>query len=352
MQVVYDETMLEEFMEKAIEVSPDHPVLIDKFLDDASEVDVDAICDGKMCVIGGIMEHIEEAGIHSGDSAMVLPPFSLKKCIVEQITDATKKMALSLNVIGLLNIQFAVKDDIIYVLEVNPRASRTVPFVSKTIGVPLAKLATRIMLGKSLSGLGFVKEPELNYFAVKESVFPFNRFSNVDAVLGPEMRSTGEVIGIDRTFEMAYAKSQLAAGQILPLEGNVFVSVQDKHKDLVYNVAKGLSEIGFKIIATKGTGKFLSEKGLDVKIIGKLYESERPNIIDYIKNNQVNLIINTPTGKNPKRDIVSIRTIAVHKNIPLITTIRGAIATMQAIKKMKENKMDVMDIKMYHTLNS
>ncbi|MCM8817296.1 MAG: carbamoyl-phosphate synthase large subunit [Candidatus Omnitrophica bacterium] len=350
MQIVYDEIMLKEFMERAIEVSPDHPVLIDKFLDDASEVDVDAICDGKMCVIGGVMEHIEEAGIHSGDSAMVLPPFSLKNQIVEQIKDATKKIALALDVRGLLNIQFAVKDDKIYILEVNPRASRTVPFVSKTIGVPLAKLATKIMLKSTLMEIGFTKDPSLNYYAVKESVFPFNRFQNVDAVLGPEMRSTGEVIGIDKTFEMAYAKSQLAAGQILPLQGNVFISVQDKHKPLVYNVAKGFSELGFKIIATKGTGRFLAEKGLDVKVIGKLYESERPNVIDYIKNNQIQLIINTPTGKNPKRDIVSIRTIAVHKNIPLITTIRGAIATMLAIKKMKEKELDVLDIKTYHML--
>ncbi len=350
MQVVYDDDSLEEFMHKAIEVSPDHPVLIDKFLDDAAEVDVDAICDGKECVIGGIMEHIEEAGIHSGDSAMVLPPFSLKKNIVDRIREATKRLALSLNVVGLINIQFAVKDDMIYVLEVNPRASRTVPFVSKTVGVPLAKCATKIMLGKNLESLGFLKEIIPNYFAVKESVFPFNRFSNVDAVLGPEMRSTGEVIGIDKTFEMAYAKSQLAAGQTLPLSGNVFISVKDKHKPLIYPVAKGFAELGFKIIATKGTGNFLAKKGIDVTFVGKLYESERPNVIDYIKNNQIQLIINTPTGKKPVKDMVSIRTIAVHRGIPLITTVRAAVATMVAIRKMKEGIIEVRDIKNYHRM--
>lgn len=350
MQIVYDGESLEEFVGKAIEASPYHPVLIDKFLDDAAEVDVDAICDGEKCVIGGIMEHIEEAGIHSGDSAMVIPPFSLKESVVDEIIIATKKLALSLNIVGLLNIQFAVKDDEIYILEVNPRASRTVPFVSKTIGVPLAKLATKIMLGKSLSELQFEKEVKLNYFAVKESVFPFNRFSNVDAILGPEMKSTGEVIGIDKTFEMAYAKSQLAAGQKLPLGGNVFISVQDKHKGLIHPVAKEFQNLGFKIIATRGTGRFLSEMGLDVKIAGKLYESERPNIIDFIKNNQIQLIINTPSGKKPKKDIISIRTIAVHRDIPLITTIRAAYATVLAIKKLKEGKIEIRDIKEYYNM--
>ncbi len=348
MQIVYDEDSLEEFMKKAIEVSPGHPVLIDQFLEDAAEIDVDAICDGKTCVIGGIMEHIEEAGIHSGDSAMVLPPFSLKKAIVREIEDATKKLSFSLNVIGLLNIQFAVKDDVLYVLEVNPRASRTIPFVSKTIGVPLAKLATKVMLGKSLKELRFDKEVDLEYYAVKESVFPFNRFGNVDAVLGPEMRSTGEVIGIDRTFEMAYAKSQIAAGQILPLSGNVFISVNDRHKENIVDVAEGFLEMGFNIIATKGTGRFLSERNIKTTVVGKIYESERPNVIDYIKNNQIQLIINTPSGKKPKSDIISIRTIAVQRNIPLITTVRAAKATVLAIRKLKKGQMEVKSIKEYY----
>lgn len=352
MEIVYDDSTLEEFMGKAIKVSPDQPVLIDKFLEDAVEVDVDAISDGKICVIAGIMEHIEEAGVHSGDSAMVLPPYSLKKEIIEEIKNSTKELALALNIYGLINIQYAVKNHEIYVLEVNPRASRTIPFVSKVIGVPVAKLATKIMIGKTLKELGFEKEKELNYFAVKESVFPFNRFSNVDAVLGPEMKSTGEVIGIDKSFEMAYAKSQLAAGQILPLSGNVFVSVKDKDKPAIYPVAKGLSETGFQIYASKGTGEFLKKKGLEVKIIPKVYEGERPNIVDYVKNNSIQLIINTPSGKKPKRDIVSIRTIAVQRNVPLITTIPGAKATLYAIKKLKTSQIEVKAITDYHRQNS
>ncbi len=350
MEIVYDEISLKEYIEKAVEVSPEHPILIDKFLEDAIEVDVDAICDGKICVIGGIMEHIEEAGVHSGDSAMVLPPYSLKKEIIDEIKEATKKIAISLNIIGLINIQFAVKNSKVYVLEVNPRASRTIPFVSKTIGVPLAKLATKIMIGKKLKKLGFEKEVNINYFAVKESVFPFNRFGNVDAVLGPEMKSTGEVIGIDETFEMAYAKSQIAAGQILPTEGNVFISVKDKDKPAIYQIAKGFSELGFKIYATKGTGNYLNQMGINVKIIPKVYEGERPNIVDYIKNNEINLIINTPSGKKPKKDIISIRTLAVQRNIPLITTIPGAKATLYAIKKLKEKEIEVREIKEYYRM--
>lgn len=350
MEIVYDDESLEEFIEKAAEVSPEHPILIDKFLEDAIEVDVDAICDGELCVIGGIMEHIEEAGVHSGDSAMVLPPYSLKKEIIEEIKESTKKLALSLKIMGLINIQFAVKNDKIYVLEVNPRASRTIPFVSKAIGVPLAKLATKIMIGKNLKELGFEKEVKINYYAVKESVFPFNRFGNVDAVLGPEMRSTGEVIGIDESFEMAYAKSQLAAGQILPKSGNVFISVKDKDKEAIYPIAEGFKKIGFNIFATKGTGKFLIERGIDVKIIPKVYEGERPNIVDYIKNNQIHLIINTPSGKKPKKDIVSIRTIAVQRNIPLVTTIPGAKATLEAIKKLKEREIEVKEIREFYRM--
>ncbi|HOM27452.1 MAG TPA: carbamoyl-phosphate synthase large subunit, partial [bacterium] len=347
MEIVYDETTLKEYIEKATEVSPEHPILIDKFLEDAIEVDVDAICDGKVCVIGGIMEHIEEAGIHSGDSAMVLPPYSLKKEIIEEIKESTKKIALSLNIVGLINIQYAVKNDIVYILEVNPRASRTVPFVSKTIGIPLAKLATKIMIGKTLKELGFKKEVDINYYAVKESVFPFNRFGNVDAVLGPEMKSTGEVMGIDKTFELAYAKSQIAAGQKLPLSGKVFISVKDKDKPHIISIAKELKDLGFEILASLGTGKVLEENGISVKIIPKIYEG-RPNILDYVINNEISLIINTPSGKKPKKDIVSIRTIAVQRNIPLVTTIPGAKATVYAIKKLKESELNVMDVKSYY----
>jgi carbamoyl-phosphate synthase large subunit len=352
MKIVYDEETLEEYMAKAIEAAPEHPVLIDKFLEDAIEIDVDAICDGKICVIGGVMEHIEEAGIHSGDSAMVLPPYSLKREIIEEIKESTKRLAISLNIIGLINIQYAIKNHTVYVLEVNPRASRTIPFVSKTIGVPLAKLATKVMTGKTLQDIGFTKEVNLNYFAVKESVFPFNRFGNVDAVLGPEMKSTGEVMGIDKTFEMAYAKSQLAAGQFLPLKGNLFVSVKDKDKPAIYPIAKEFSKIGFKIYATRGTGFYLMGKGLDVKIIPKVYEEDRPNVVDYIKNKEIDLIINTPSGEKTKKDIISIRTIAVNRNIPLITTIPGAKATLYAIKKLKEKEIEVRDIKEYYKMNA
>jgi len=351
MEIVYDETTLKEYIEKATEVSPEHPILIDKFLEDAIEVDVDAICDGKVCVIGGIMEHIEEAGIHSGDSAMVLPPYSLKKEIIEEIKESTKKIALSLNIVGLINIQYAVKNDIVYILEVNPRASRTVPFVSKTIGIPLAKLATKIMIGKTLKELGFKKEVDINYYAVKESVFPFNRFGNVDAVLGPEMKSTGEVMGIDKTFELAYAKSQIAAGQKLPLSGKVFISVKDKDKPHIISIAKELKDLGFEILASLGTGKVLEENGISVKIIPKIYEG-RPNILDYVINNEISLIINTPSGKKPKKDIVSIRTIAVQRNIPLVTTIPGAKATVYAIKKLKESELDVKPLNEYNKINS
>jgi len=350
MEIVYDDETLNEYMEKAIKASPEHPVLIDKFLEDAIEVDVDALCDGKVCLIGGIMEHIEEAGIHSGDSAMVLPPYSLKKEIIEGIKNATRKLALSLNIIGFINIQYAVKDGIIYVLEVNPRASRTIPFVSKTTGIPLAKVATKVMTGRMLREFNLVEPVHLPYFAVKESVFPFNRFDTVDAVLGPEMKSTGEVIGIDKTFEMAYAKSQLAAGQFLPGQGNVFVSVRDRDKKAIYPIVKGLSQMGFKIYATKGTANYLLRKKLDVKIIPKVYEGERPNIVDYIKNNQIHLIINTPSGKKPKKDIVSIRRLAVQKNIPLITTLPGARATLFAIKKLKEKEIEVRHLLDYYKM--
>jgi len=350
MEIVYDRASLEEFMEKAADVSPEKPVLIDKFLEDAIEVDVDAICDGKICVIGGIMEHIEEAGVHSGDSAMVIPPYSLKKQITDEIIEGTKKLALTMKIKGLINIQFAIKNNTLYVLEVNPRASRTIPFVSKAIGVPLAKLATKIMIEKTLEELNFTKEVKIKHFAVKESVFPFDRFGNIDATLGPEMKSTGEVIGIGESFEMAYAKSQLAAGQKLPLKGNIFLSVKDKDKPAILEIAKGFFNIGgFKLFASKGTGKFLKKKGIEVEILPKIYELERPNILDYIKNNQIDLIINTPSGKKPRKDILSIRAIAVQRNIPLVTTIPGAKATFLAIKKMRESTIKVKSIQEYHS---
>ena len=347
MEIVYDEISLKEYMKKAIEVSPDRPILIDKFLEDATEVDVDAISDGNVCVIGGIMEHIEEAGIHSGDSAMVLPPYSLSPDMIENIKTATRKLAMELGIYGLINIQYAVKDEQLYVIEVNPRASRTIPFISKAIGSPLAKFATKIMVGKTLDEIGFTGEAKIKHFAVKESVFPFSRFPGVDATLGPEMKSTGEVMGIDESFEMAYAKSQIAAGQNLPLSGAIFISVKDKDKPAVLPIARGFEELGFKIFASSGTGEFLKNKNVEVEIISKVYEG-RPNVVDYVKNSEISLIINTPSGKKPRKDIVSIRTIAVSRGVPLITTIQGAKATILAIKKLKETPLKVKSLQEYH----
>ncbi len=348
MEIVYDEKGLADYMEKAVEASPERPILIDKFLEDAIEVDVDAICDGKTCVIGGILEHIEEAGIHSGDSAMVMPPHTLGKDIIEEIKRNTYAMALELNVKGLMNVQYAVKNNIVYILEVNPRASRTVPFVSKAIGVPLAKLATKIMLGKTLQELGFTKEKHINFVTVKESVFPFVRFPGVDAILGPEMKSTGEVMGIDTTFGAAYAKSQLAAGQKLPVKGNVFISVKNQDKRNIIFVAKKLADLGFKIMATSGTADALKSNDIDVQVLPKLHEG-RPNVIDLIKDNKVHLIINTPSGKATKEDEMKIRSNAILYNVPLITTVSGAQASVNGIENLiKKPKAVVKPLQEYH----
>ncbi len=348
MEIVYDDEGLANFMKKAVDASPEKPILIDKFLEDAIEVDVDAIADGETCVIGGIMEHIEEAGIHSGDSAMVLPPHTLKKDLLERIKKNTYALAMELNVKGLLNIQFAIKNNIIYVLEVNPRASRTIPFISKAIGVPLAGLATKIMLGKTLKELGFTKQVKINHFAVKESVFPFIKFHGVDAVLGPEMKSTGEVMGIDSNFGVAYVKSQIAAGQNLPREGTVFISVKDKDKKAIISVAKKLSGLGFTILATSGTANTLIKNEIEVRTLPKLHEG-RPNIVDFIKDGRVNLIINTPSGKVTREDEVKIRSNAISYNIPLITTIAGAHASVYGIENLIKNpKLSVKSLQAYH----
>ena len=351
MEIVYNEEHLSEYLKYAVAASSERPVLIDRFLEDATEVDVDAISDGKTTLLAGIMEHIEEAGIHSGDSAMVLPPHSLSYKTITQIREATYSLATELEVIGLMNIQFAVKDDELYILEVNPRASRTIPFVSKTIGIPLAKLATRIMLGEKLEKIGFAKEIWPPYTAVKESVFPFNRFLGVDAVLGPEMRSTGEVMGIDTEFGLAYAKSQLAAGTKLPLKGNVFISVKNKDKPAAAAIGRKLKNLGFDILATRGTASALiAAAGIPVKEVLKISEG-RPNIMDYVKNGEVQLIINTPSGVKPRKDTVSIRAVAVARNIPLITTIPGAQAAVSAISKLKQGHFSVTSLQdYYHTL--
>lgn len=347
MEIVYGDEELKEFIEKAKVVSEGYPILVDKFLEDAIEVDVDAISDGKTTVVAGILEHIEQAGIHSGDSAMVMPPHTLSDEIIEKIKQYTCSLAKELQIKGLMNIQYAIKNNVVYVLEVNPRASRTIPFVSKVIGVPLAKLATKIMLGKTLNELGFTKEKEVNYFAVKESVFPFSRFEGVDPVLGPEMLSTGEVMGIDKEFGVAFLKSQIAAGQNLPKNGNVFISVRDEHKRDIILIAKKLKDFGFNIIATKGTAKVLNQNGIPTKVISKLHE-ERPHIIDAIKNGEINLIINTPYGKITKQDEAKIRSCAILHKIPLITTIAGAQAGVSGIEALIKKKIEVKSIQEYH----
>ncbi|ADU97525.1 carbamoyl-phosphate synthase, large subunit [Thermovibrio ammonificans HB-1] len=350
MRIVYSMEELRQYMAEAVEVSEEKPVLIDKFLEDAVEFDVDAVADGEEVVIGGVMEHIEEAGIHSGDSACVLPTFSVSRDIVEKIKEITRKIALELNVKGLINIQFAVKDGEIYIIEVNPRASRTVPFVSKATGIPLAKVATKVAMGKKLRELG-VKEVEPEYYSVKEAVFPFNRFPEVDPVLGPEMKSTGEVMGIDPDVGIAFYKAQLAAGSRLPLDpscGKVFISVKDKDKPKIYSVAKQLADMGFKIVSTEGTYRFLREKGIPVELVYKLQEGRRPNIGDLIKNGEVCLIINTPTGTRSKRDAYSIRRLAVNYGIPYYTTVRGAEMAVRAISAMRKGSLNVKPLQDYY----
>ncbi len=347
MEIVYDEETLEGYMRDAVKASPEHPILIDKFLEEAIEVDVDAISDGERVVIGGIMEHIEEAGIHSGDSACVLPPYTLSDDLIEVIKQNTYALARELGVKGLMNIQYAVRDDRVYILEVNPRASRTVPFVSKATGVPLAKLAAKVMAGKTLEELGFTRESEVKHVSVKESVFPFNRFPGVDTLLGPEMKSTGEVMGIDHAFGIAFAKAELAAGQILPRMGRVFISVKNRDKRAIIFIAKKLADFGFRIVATRGTAKALSQNGIEVEGVNKVHEG-RPNIVDLIKNREIDLIINTSTGRRPKRDQVSIRSVAVAHSIPLITTISGAAASVHGIEALRQEEITVKSLQEYH----
>jgi carbamoyl-phosphate synthase large subunit len=347
MEIVYAEEDLAAFMVRAAEASPDHPILIDKFLEDAIEVDVDAVADGEKCVVAGIMEHIEEAGIHSGDSACALPPYTLNDDIIEKIKQYTYAMAKDLNVIGLMNIQYAVKNDVVYVLEVNPRASRTVPFVSKATGVQWAKVAAKLMTGKKLVDLGITGEVAIDHVAVKEAVFPFNKFFGVDPVLGPEMKSTGEVMGIDTSFGAAFWKSQLAAGQNLPFEGSVFISVKNQDKRNVVFLAKKLSDLGFKVYATHGTGKVLANSGIDIHFVNKVSEG-RPHVVDMIKNGQIQLIVNTPSGRNPKMDEVAIRASAVQYKIPYTTTLSGTAAVVNAIEAMMREGLRVKPLQDYY----
>jgi carbamoyl-phosphate synthase large subunit len=347
MEIVYDEEMLERFIKEAAEVSGEHPVLIDKFLEDAIEVDVDLIGDGETFCIGGIMEHIEEAGIHSGDSAMALPTYTLSNDVLNKIREATYKMAKELNMKGLMNVQYAVKDNLVYVLEVNPRASRTIPFISKAIGAPLAKLATKVLLGKTLKELGFTSEIIPKHVSFKESVFPFNRFPGVDIILGPEMKSTGEVMGIDKDFSRAYIKSQLAAGQKLPTKGNVFISVRDKDKRSVLLIARKLQDLGFHIYASAGTASALEKNGIAVKVLQKIAEGS-PNVLDLMRDGKIQLVINTPSGRIPRQDEVKIRSQVILYNVPYTTTISGAQATVNGMEVLLKNDLEVKALQEYH----
>jgi carbamoyl-phosphate synthase large subunit len=323
------------------------PILVDRFLEDAIEVDVDCISDGDTTVIGAIMEHIEQAGIHSGDSACVIPTFSLPPGVLDEISAATKAMAHELQVRGLMNVQFAVKGEDVYILEVNPRASRTVPFVSKAIGVPLAKLAAKVMAGKTLRELGFTREIEPKHFSVKEAVFPFLRYQGIDISLGPEMKSTGEVMGIDVDLGLAYAKSQMAAPPPLPRSGNVFVSVKDPDKETVIQVVREFVDLGFGIIATSGTAATLAAANIPVEKVFKVREG-RPNVLDRVKNGDINFIINTPSGKIPREDEVRIRNAALAKKIPIMTTVRAALASANGIRSLQKHKVRVRSLQEYH----
>jgi len=355
MQIVYSDAELQHYMRFAVEASPERPVLVDKFLEDATEVDVDCIADvGRFknpddghIVIGGMLEHIEFAGVHSGDAAMVLPPHTLSKKVIATIREHTHAMARELQVIGLMNVQYAVKDEKVFVLEVNPRASRTVPFVSKAIGFPLAKLAAKVMAGKTLKDLGFTKEIWPKYWAIKESVFPFNRFHGQDILLSPEMRSTGEVMGLDADRGTAYAKSQMAAGSPLPLGGKIFISVSDAHKKQVVAVARQFVDLGFELVATSGTAAVLEKAGLRVQRTLKLLEG-RPNVIDLLKNKEIQLVINTPSGATPRADEVKIRTTAVYTGTPIMTTLSGAKAAASGIAALKQNGYGVKTLQEYH----
>ena len=348
MVIVYDESSLDNYMQAAVQVSHERPILIDEFLEDAYEIDVDALCDDEQVVIGGIMEHIEEAGVHSGDSSCVLPTYQLSEDLRESIRKYTVKLGRALNVVGLMNIQFAVRAGKVYVLEVNPRASRTVPFVSKATGVPLAKIAAKLMIGRKLGEFGLPSELKVRQFYVKSPVFPFARFQGVDTILGPEMKSTGEVMGVDDTFGKAYVKAQISAGSVLPKSGVAFISVNQHDKNLISRIAADLVEIGFKIIATRGTARVLRSSGIDVETVYKVNEG-RPHIVDYIKSGKVHLIINTPLGRESFFDEKAIRRAAINHRVPCITTIPGAAAAVNGIRAIRRESLNVKSLQEHHS---
>ncbi len=347
MMIVYSDEELRRYMRDAVDASPERPVLVDRFLDGATEIDVDCISDGEIAVIGSVMQHIEQAGIHSGDSACVIPSFSLSEKIKAEIERAAREMANELNVIGLMNIQFAVKDEELYVIEVNPRASRTVPFVSKATGVSLAKLAAKVMLGHKLTDLGFTETIVPTHYAVKEAVFPWNRFPGVDTVLGPEMKSTGEVMGIDADLGMAYAKSQISSFNPLPEKGNVFLSVSDRDKDRAVAIARELVELGFTLFSTGGTHQRLIEEGIAANKLHKLHEGARPNVIDMLKNREIKFIINTPSTHEARADEVKIRSTAIAEKTSYVTNLAAAEACVKAIRSLQEQELTVKSIQEY-----
>jgi carbamoyl-phosphate synthase large subunit len=355
MVIAYDANTVQEYVAQAALMGPARPVLIDQFLEEATEVDVDALADGNNVVIGGIMEHIEEAGVHSGDSSCVLPPVSLSPAMLETIRDYTKRLALALKVVGLMNVQYAIQRDTVYVLEVNPRASRTVPYVSKATGVPLAKVAARLMSGKKLADMnlplvhhnGVAEIAVREFYSVKSPVFPFNKFRGVDTILGPEMRSTGEVMGISTSYGLAFAKAQLAAGQRLPRKGTVFLSVNDRDKKHLPIVGKELSSLGFQLTATRGTAAALHAAGIEAEAVFKVNEG-RPNIVDLIKTGKIDLVVNTPLGRESFYDEKSIRRAAIRYNIPCITTLAAAHAAARGIRALIEQGIEVAALQDLH----
>ncbi len=350
MQIVYDNESLADYFTKALRVAPGHPVLIDHFLEDAFEADVDAICDGTRCVIGGVMQHIEDAGIHSGDSACVLPPYLIDDELVEQMKAHTRAFALKLGVIGLINVQYAIKNGVVYVLEVNPRGSRTIPFVAKTTGVPLASMAAAVMVGRTLDALGLQDDPAHPYVAVKEAVFPFSKFPGVDLVLGPEMRSTGEVMGIADSFGMAFAKAQISVDGALPLQGKVFVTVNDDDKANAVPIVRRLHEMGFEVLATEGTARHLRSRGIPTRRVLKVYEG-RPNAIDLLLSGEIQLLINTPLGKLTQQDDYQIRQAALQHRVPYTTTLSAASAACDAIIALRSRVGSVRSLQEWHELS-
>jgi carbamoyl-phosphate synthase large subunit len=346
MEVVHDEKMLKHYVSMAVEVSPERPILIDRFLENAIEAEADAVADGKDAFVPAVMEHIELAGIHSGDSACVIPPISIPAKHLDTIYDYTRRMAVELKVVGLMNIQYAIADDTVYVLEANPRASRTVPLVSKVCNIPMARLATQVMLGKSLKDLN-LKPQSFNHFGVKEAVFPFDMLPEVDPLLGPEMRSTGEVLGMANSFGLAFYKAQEAAKQQLPLEGTVLITVSERDRPAVLEVARQFDDLDFKIMATVGTHAFLAEQGIQSEHILKMHEG-RPNIVDAIKNKEIQLVINTPSGKLSKYDDSYIRKAAIKHKVPYITTLAAALAAARGIAAKRKGRTTVRSLQDYH----